>query len=88
MNKGKIVGSLKEAILASGLRDRMTFSCHHHLRNGDKVTNMVCQTLEEMGFRDLTLNSTSIHNVHGPIVRQIQNGVITAESFPRTLAER
>lgn len=82
MMKGKIVDSLTEAIKASGLRDGMTFSCHHHLRNGDRVMNMVCETLEQMGYHDLTLNATSIHNVHGPIVRQIEHGVITGIISP------
>lgn len=75
--KGKIVESLEEAIRASGLKDGMTFSCHHHLRNGDKVMNLVCQTLEDMGFHDLTLNATSVHNAHAPLVKQIEHGVIT-----------
>ncbi|MGE4352582.1 MAG: citrate lyase subunit alpha [Oscillospiraceae bacterium] len=77
MKNSKMVSSLQEAIRLSGLKDGMTFSCHHHLRNGDKVMNLVCSTLEEMGFRDLTLNASSIHNVHAPIVRQIEHGVIT-----------
>lgn len=75
--KGKIVESLEEAVRASGLKDGMTFSCHHHLRNGDKVMNLVCQTLEDMGFHDLTLNATSVHNAHAPLVKQIEHGVIT-----------
>lgn len=75
--KGKIVESLEEAVRASGLKDGMTFSCHHHLRNGDKVMNLVCQSLEDMGFHDLTLNATSVHNAHAPLVKQIEHGVIT-----------
>ncbi|MCC8028028.1 MAG: citrate lyase subunit alpha [Clostridium sp.] len=76
MMKGKMVESLEAAVKASGLKDGMTFSCHHHLRNGDKVMNLVCRTLENMGFRDLTLNATSIHNVHEPVAGQIERGVI------------
>ena len=37
----KVIGSIREAILASGLRDGMTIGFHHHLRSGDHVLNMV-----------------------------------------------
>ena len=32
---GKVLASLREAIEASGLKDGMTISTHHSLRNGD-----------------------------------------------------
>ena len=38
---GKLLSSLREAILASGLRSGMTISFHHHFRNGDMLVNMV-----------------------------------------------
>ena len=34
-NDKKIVGSLKEAIEKTGLKDGMTISFHHHFREGD-----------------------------------------------------
>ena len=37
----KVVDSVREAIVLSGLKDGMTISFHHHLRNGDFVLNMV-----------------------------------------------
>ena len=37
----KLVNSIREAISLSGLKDGMTVSFHHHLRNGDYVLNMV-----------------------------------------------
>ncbi|MDD7503432.1 MAG: citrate lyase subunit alpha, partial [Clostridium sp.] len=30
----KLLPTIKDAIIASGLRDGMTVSFHHHLRNG------------------------------------------------------
>ena len=33
--KGKVVSSIREAISLAGLKDGMTVSFHHHLRNGD-----------------------------------------------------
>ena len=78
----KLVKTLEEAVRLSGLRDGMTVSFHHHLRNGDGVANLVCRTLAEMGFHDLTVNASSIHNVHGPIAEQIRAGVITGIVSP------
>ena len=37
----KVVSSIAEAIRLAGLKDGMTVSFHHHLRNGDFVLNMV-----------------------------------------------
>ena len=37
----KLIGSVKEAIEKAGLKDGMTISFHHHMRNGDYVLNMV-----------------------------------------------
>ena len=36
----KLVKTLKEAMRLAGLRDGMSISFHHHLRNGDHVMNM------------------------------------------------
>ena len=37
----KIVESLKDALVRSGLKDGMTISTHHHFRNGDLVSNQI-----------------------------------------------
>lgn len=71
------MSSLKEAIEHSGLKSGMTISFHHHLRNGDQVLNMVLDVLSDMGLRDLTINASSIHDVHKPLLKHIQNGVVT-----------
>lgn len=73
----KLVSSLEEAIRQSGLRDGMTISFHHHLRNGDYVLNTVMDVIAGMGFHDLTINASSVHEVHAPLVGHIQNGVVT-----------
>lgn len=49
--ESKIVGSLVEAMKQCGARDGMTFSFHHHLRDGDYVVNMVMKAaIEELGL--------------------------------------
>ena len=73
---GKVV-TLEEAIKKSGLKDGMTISFHHHFRGGDKVINMVVAKLAEMGFKNLHLASSSLIDVHEPLIEHIKNGVIT-----------
>ena len=73
----KVVGSLREAISASGLRDGMTVSFHHHLRSGDYVINMVMNEIAAMGIKNLTVNASSLFDVHAPLAEHIKSGVIT-----------
>jgi len=73
----KLVRSLKEAIALSGLKDGMTVSFHHHLRNGDYVLNMVMAQIAELGIRDITVNASSLFDTHMPLIGHIKNGVVT-----------
>lgn len=72
--------TLQEAIKASGLKDGMTISFHHHFRGGDKIINLVVGELAKMGFKNLRLASSSLQDVHEPLIEHIKNGVITSIS--------
>lgn len=76
-NESPKLASLEEAIKKTGLEDGMTISFHHHFRGGDKVVNMVMDKLAEMGFKNLHLAASSLTDVHEPLIKHIQNGVIT-----------
>ena len=73
----KVVKSLKEAVQLAGIRDGMTVSFHHHLRNGDFVLNMVMAEIAAQGYKDLNINASSLFDVHAPLLEHIQNGVVT-----------
>jgi citrate lyase subunit alpha / citrate CoA-transferase len=73
----KLVATLQEAIERAGPRDGMTISTHHHLRNGDDVLNHVVRVIENLGIRDVTIASSSIHPVHAEIIDAIRDGTIT-----------
>jgi len=77
LTKSDKVVSLEEAIRKSGLKDGMTISFHHHFRGGDKVINLVVAKLAEMGFKGLHLASSSLIDVHEPLIEHIKNGVIS-----------
>lgn len=73
----KLVKSIREAIELAGLKDGMTISFHHHLRNGDYVLNMVLEQVAELGIKDLTVNASSVFDTHAPIIEHIENHVVT-----------
>ncbi|ELQ6149890.1 citrate lyase subunit alpha [Cronobacter turicensis] len=73
----KLCASLEEAVRKSGLRDGMTISFHHAFREGDRVINQVVATLAQMGFKNLTLASSSLMTCNDPLIEHIQSGVIT-----------
>ena len=76
----KLVNSIREAVQLAGLKDGMTVSFHHHLRNGDFVLNMVMDTVAQLGIRDLNVNASSVFDTHAPLLEHIQNGVVTGLS--------
>jgi citrate lyase subunit alpha / citrate CoA-transferase len=73
----KLLATLAEAIAAAGLKDGMTISTHHALRNGDFLLNRVVQTIDSLGIRDIKIASSSIHPVHAELIPYIRKGVIT-----------
>jgi len=73
----KLVRSLREAISLAGLKDGMTVSFHHHLRNGDYVLNMVMEEIAAQGLKDIRVNASSVFDVHAPLIDHIKNGVVT-----------
>ncbi len=73
----KVVNSVKEAVALAGLKDGMTVSFHHHLRNGDFVLNMVMEEIAAQGLKDIFVNASSLFDVHVPILEHIKNGVVT-----------
>ncbi|MDR0649778.1 MAG: citrate lyase subunit alpha [Synergistaceae bacterium] len=73
---GKFLGSIRDAIAASGLASGMTISFHHHLRNGDFIVNQVLDECAKAGIRDLTIFPTALFDVHRALIPHIQSGVI------------
>lgn len=76
-NNNKLVESLEEAIKKSGLKDGMTISFHHHMRNGDTLVNRVLDIIAKLGIKDITLAPSSLGTTHAPVIKHIKNGVIT-----------
>ncbi|MFC0423627.1 citrate lyase subunit alpha [Lactiplantibacillus plajomi] len=76
----KQVASIHEAIVKSGLKDGMTISFHHHLRDGDYVVNMVMKEIHKLGIKDLTVCASSLGKAHDYLVPCIEDGTVTGIS--------
>jgi len=73
----KLHHSLEEVLDKLELKDGITISFHHHLRNGDYVLNMVVDAIAKRGIKDLTIAASSIFPIHAPLVQHMENGVVT-----------
>jgi len=73
----KICTNLEEAIKKTSPKDGMTVSFHHHLRNGDDILVRSIEILANMGIKNITLASSSLNEVHNPILKYLKDGTIT-----------
>ncbi len=72
----KTVATIKEALINAGLRDGMTISTHHHLRNGDHVANAVFAAAAELGVKDLRWFPSASFPCHAGMIDLMESGVI------------
>jgi len=72
----KTVADIKTALKNAGIRDGMTISTHHHLRNGDHVANAVFQAAAELGVKNLRWFPSAAFPCHAPMIDLMESGVI------------
>ena len=72
----KVAASIREALEQCGAKSGMTFSFHHHLRDGDYVMNQVMEAAVAMGLRNLTIAASSTGSAHDPIAQYIKDGIV------------
>ena len=75
-NGDKRVPSVKDALVAAGLKDGMTISSHHHFRNGDLVMNQVFEAAAKLGIKGLRWFPSAAFPCHAPLIEYIENGTI------------
>ncbi|MBQ8987616.1 MAG: citrate lyase subunit alpha, partial [Lachnospiraceae bacterium] len=75
--ENKVLRDISEAFDKVGLRDGMTVSFHHHMRNGDKVVNLVMEAIAAKGIKDIRVAASGLFAVHEPLVKLMEDGVIT-----------
>ncbi len=75
--ESKLLPSIREAVIACGLKDGMTVSFHHHFRDGDYIVNMVMKEIVDLGIKDITIAASSLGSAHDPIADYIEQGIVT-----------
>ena len=75
-NGDKRVQDLKTALERCGLRDGMTISTHHHLRNGDEVALAALSAAAELGVKDLVWFPSASFPCHEPVIDLMERGVV------------
>jgi citrate lyase subunit alpha/citrate CoA-transferase len=72
----KCIKNLREALKKSGLKDGMTISTHHHLRNGDVLTNILFDTIHEMGIKNIRWFPSASFQVQEHLIKYLEDGTI------------
>ncbi|MHC1745553.1 MAG: citrate lyase subunit alpha [Negativicutes bacterium] len=73
----KVISNLKDLFRTIPIKDGMTLSFHHELRDGDYVVNQVIETAAELGLKNLKIAPSGLFPVHSGLVQHMKNGVIT-----------
>ena len=72
----KLVSSLEEALSKCGLRDGITISTHHHLRDGDLISNKVFDLASAMGVKNLIWFPSASFPCNEPVIKYLDDGTI------------
>jgi citrate lyase subunit alpha/citrate CoA-transferase len=72
----KVVSSLEEALRKCNLRDGMTISSHHHLREGDLLSNRIFEIASGMGVKDLIWFPSASFPCNAPVIKYLDDGTI------------
>lgn len=72
----KLVNTLSEALQKCGLKDGMTISTHHHLRNGDLVSNQLFDEIHKLGVKDIRWFPSASFPCHEHLIPYLEDGTI------------
>jgi len=72
----KLAGSLERALRKCGLRNGMTISTHHHLRDGDLISNTIFEIASSMGVKDLVWFPSASFPCNDPVIKYLEDGTI------------
>ncbi len=72
----KVEKNLRVALKKAGLKSGMTISTHHHLRNGDMLTNILFDTIKKMGVKNIRWYPSASFPVHSYLIKYLEDGTI------------
>ncbi|MFA5814975.1 MAG: citrate lyase subunit alpha [Bacteroidales bacterium] len=72
----KLVPSLRDALIKSGLKDGMTISTHHHFRDGDLLANQIFDIAHDLGVKNLVWAPSASFPCHEHLIPYLEDGTI------------
>jgi citrate lyase subunit alpha / citrate CoA-transferase len=72
----KLVLSLRDALIKSGIKDGMTISTHHHFRDGDLLANQIFDIAHDLGVRNLVWAPSASFPCHEHLIQYLEDGTI------------
>ena len=72
----KVEKNLRAALKKAGLKSGITISTHHHLRNGDVLTNILFDTIKKMGVKNIRWYPSASFPVHSHLIKYLEDGTI------------
>ncbi len=75
-NRRNKMVSMEELLKEVEIKDGMTISFHHHLRNGDYVINYIMKYIDKLGVKDLTVASSGFFPINKEFVDYIEKGTV------------
>ncbi|MCL4547756.1 MAG: citrate lyase subunit alpha [Bacteroidetes bacterium] len=72
----KVVKDLKTALKKAGMKDGMTISTHHHLRNGDILTNYLFDVIHSMEIKNIRWFPSASFPCHEHLIKYLEDGTI------------
>ena len=72
----KVVKSLEEALRKCGLHNGMTISTHHHMRDGDLISNKIFEIASAMKVKDLVWFPSASFPCNDPVIKFLEDGTI------------
>lgn len=74
----KLLDSSEKTIEVTRLKDGLTISFHHHLRNSDYILKLVLEKIIAKGLKNITIASRSLSDCHDFLVDAIEDGTVSA----------
>ena len=72
----KVVTSLEEALILSGIKNGSVISSHHHFRNGDLIAVQIFTIAHKLGLKDLIWAPSASFDCHIPLIEFLKDGTI------------
>lgn len=72
----KVTENIDELFKELNIKDNAVLSFHHHLRNGDRVLNLIMNKVQANGIKNITLVASSLFPAHKELVPMIKDGTI------------